>query len=171
MKKDCWSWISRNIPIAIDGDRALIARLLDTGRTEYVIADGYDRTTGHWGGGSYFDSIATAAARFEGRSISPDDAFQADYWCSEDIRYASESFDLPDTDEMIQDVISELRENDWFSERMAEEGSEMIGLAVSHVAQRAHGQEAPSTQAIKSALMERSVQAAGTGIQMKPHRP
>lgn len=54
---------------------------------------------------------------------------------------------------------------------MAEEGSEMIGLAVSHVAQRAHGHEGPSTQAIKSALMERSVQAAGTGIQMKPHRP
>lgn len=61
--------LERSVPVAFDGDNALVMRKSGES-TEYVVAYGYDRETGHWSHGSHHDSIASAAAELEGRAIS-----------------------------------------------------------------------------------------------------
>lgn len=63
-------WKQKNVLIDRNGDDALVMRKMDDGSREFVVAHAYDEETGHWGHGTYYGSIADAAADLEGRSIA-----------------------------------------------------------------------------------------------------
>ena len=133
------AWKEKNVLIDRNGDDALVMRKMDDGRREFVVAHGYDEETGHWGHGTYYDSIASAAADLEGRAISTaTDVILADFWCREDIAAALEDQGIPDTDENIDLVLEELHldgdpYDSSFMDRLAEMGNEMIAEAAGFI--------------------------------------
>lgn len=159
----------RNTVIAMDGDRALVMRSLPT-RTEFVVAYGYDPATGSWGHGSYSDSVATAAAEFEGRAISRStDVFLADFWCDEDIAARLELHGMPADGAAVERVKDEIRPERWLREALTETGHELIDDAVltlrEEMAPREPRPATPSTESIRGALSGRAApeRAAGNG--------
>ena len=52
------------------------------GKREFIVAHGYDEETGHWGHGTYYDSLASAAADLEDRAISNpgEEVICPDFW-------------------------------------------------------------------------------------------
>lgn len=132
------AWKEKNVLIDRNGDDALVMRPRADGTREFVVAHGYDDETGHWSSGTYYSSIASAAADLEGRSISTaDDVILADFWCREDIVGKLEGQGIPTTDANIDLVIDELGLNgkypysSYFMESLATVGNEMISEAVS----------------------------------------
>lgn len=64
------AWKEKHVPIDRNGDDALVMHKMADGSREFIVAHGYDEETGHWGHGTYYDSLASAAADLEGRAIS-----------------------------------------------------------------------------------------------------
>lgn len=64
------AWKENHIPIDRNGDDALVMHKMADGSREFIVAHGYDEETGHWGHGTYYDSLASAAADLEGRAVS-----------------------------------------------------------------------------------------------------
>ena len=135
------AWKEKNIFIDRNGDDALVMRPRADGTREFVVAHGYDEETGRWSHGTYYDSIASAAADLEGRSISTaNDVILADFWCREDIAEQLEGQGIPTTDANIDLVIGELGldgkypYSSYFMESLAMTGNEMISEAVSLIA-------------------------------------
>lgn len=65
------AWKENHVPIDRNGDDALVMHKMADGSREFIVAHGYDEETGHWGHGTYYDSLASAAADLESRTISP----------------------------------------------------------------------------------------------------
>lgn len=135
------AWKEKNVLIDRNGDDALVMRPRADGTREFVVAHGYDDETGRWSHGTYYDSIASAAADLEGRSISTaNDVILADFWCREDIAEQLEGQGIPTTDANIDLVIGELGldgkypYSSYFMESLAMAGNEMISEAVSLIA-------------------------------------
>ncbi len=64
------AWKENHVPIDRNGDDALVMHKMADGSREFIVAHGYDEETGHWGHGTYYDSLASAAADLESRTIS-----------------------------------------------------------------------------------------------------
>ena len=56
------AWKENHVPIDRNGDDALVMHKMADGSREFIVAHGYDEETGHWGHGTYYDSLASAAA-------------------------------------------------------------------------------------------------------------
>lgn len=131
------AWREKNIVIDRMGDDALVMRKLGDGRREFVVAHGYDDETGHWGHGTYYESLASAAADLEGRRISAagEDVICADFWYRADIESALENAGLPvdaaNTDAIIAGLgIDGDYQKGPFYDCLSLEGREMIADAV-----------------------------------------
>ena len=59
------AWKENHVPIDRNGDDALVMHKMADGSREFIVAHGYDEETGHWGHGTYYDSLASAAADLE----------------------------------------------------------------------------------------------------------
>lgn len=134
------AWKDRHVPIDRNGDDALVMHKRADGTREFIVAHGYDEETGHWGHGTYYDSLASAAADLEGRAISTGtDVILADFWCREDIENALLNDQLPVTDSTIDLVMEKLDlagdpYSSFFMDSLAMAGNEMIADAVSQIA-------------------------------------
>lgn len=131
-------WKKTYVPIERRGDDALVMHARDDGTREYIVAHGYDEETGHWGHGTYYESLASAAADLEGRAISDTDGIVlADFWTREDIANALGDRGFATTDENIDAVLEELGLDGKypystpFMESLAMTGNEAIADAVS----------------------------------------
>lgn len=129
-------WKKSYVPVERRGDDALVMHVRDDGSREFIVAHGYDEESGHWGHGSYYDSVATAAAELEGRAISDtDDVVLADFWTRQDVANALTEADRPATEGNIDAVLSELGLDRYpygspFMESIAQMGNEAIADAV-----------------------------------------
>lgn len=139
-KQTVETWKEKNVLIDRSGDDALVMRRMADGRREYVVAHGYDEETGHWGYGTYYDSLASAAADLEGRAISPagEEVIFPDFWCRSDIEAALEHAGLPVSDANVDAALEALGlDGDWlgsdFHDRLVEQGNEMIADAVGEI--------------------------------------
>ena len=120
-----------------NGDDALVMRKMADGSREFVVAHDYDEETGHWGHGTYYDSLASAAADLEGRAISApgEEVICPDFWYRADIESALENAGLEVNDANV-DATLEALELDGdpifsnFHDHLAETGNEMIADAV-----------------------------------------
>lgn len=145
------AWKENHVPIDRNGDDALVMHKMADGSREFIVAHGYDEETGHWGHGTYYDSLASAAADLEGRAISAGtDVILADFWCREDIENYLETYGRPVTEENIDLVMEELGLDgdpyvygSFFAERLAEEGNEMIAEAVGGIEPSDGGGDSP----------------------------
>lgn len=158
-------WKQRNVLIDRNGDDALVMRKRANGTREYVVAHGYDEETGHWGHGTYYDSLASAAADLEGRSISTaTDVILADFWCREDIENALEANGIPVTDLNIDLVMEQLGldgdpYDSFFMESLATAGNEMISDAVSGIDPDGPGGNPPEVIAEKGVSLKAEADA------------
>lgn len=140
-KQTVETWKERNVLIDRSGDDALVMRRMADGRREYVVAYGYNEETGHWGQGTYYDSLASAAADLEGRAISDagEEVICPDFWYRADIESALEYAGLEVNDENVDATLEalELYGDNWYSsnfhDRLAEMGNEMIADAVDDI--------------------------------------
>lgn len=145
------AWKDRHVPIDRNGDDALVMHKMADGSREFIVAHGYDEETGHWGYGTYYDSLASAAADLEGRAISAGtDVILADFWCREDIENALLNGQIPVTDSTIDLVMEKLGlagdpYNSFFMDSLATAGNEMIADAVSEI-------DPPTLDAISPAM-------------------
>lgn len=128
-------WKDRHVPIDRNGDDALVMHKLADGGREFIVAHGYDEETGHWSYGTYYDSLASAAADLEGRAISNGtDVILADFWYRTDIEEVLKNRGIPATAENVDLTVRELRldgdpYDSWFMESLAESGDEMVSQA------------------------------------------
>lgn len=134
------AWKESHVPIARDGDDALVMHKMADGRREFIVAHGYDEETGHWGHGTYYDSLASAAADLEGRAISnaAEEVICPDFWYRADIESALEYAGLEVNDANVDATLEELGlDAGWFGsnfhDRLAEMGNEMIADAVDNI--------------------------------------
>lgn len=110
------------------------------GSREFIIAHGYDEETGHWDHGTYYDSLASAAADLEGRAISAPgmEVICPDFWYRDDIEFALEEAGLEVNDENVDAALEALDLDGEpilsnFHDRLAETGNEMIADAVNNI--------------------------------------
>lgn len=143
------AWKEKHVLIDRNGDDALVMHKMNDGSREFIVAHGYDEETGHWSHGSYYDSVASAAADLEGRAISTaTDVILADFWCREDITNYLETYGRPVTEENIDLVMEELGldgdpYDSFLMERLAETGNELIADAVGDIEPSGVGGDAP----------------------------
>lgn len=143
------AWKEKHVLIDRSGDDALVMHKMNDGSREFIVAHGYDEQTGHWSHGTYYDSVASAAADLEGRAISTaTDVILADFWCKEDITNYLETYGRPVTEENIDLVMEELGldgepYDSFFAERLAEAGNEMIAEAVGGIEPSDGGGDSP----------------------------
>lgn len=134
------AWKEKYVPIDRNGDDALVMHKRNDGSREFIVAHGYDEETGHWGHGTYYDSLASAAADLESRAISDagEEVVCPDFWYRADIESALENAGLEVNDANVNATIKELGlDGDWFDshfhDRLAEMGNEMIADAVDNI--------------------------------------
>lgn len=134
------AWKENHVPIDRNGDDALVMHKMADGSREFIVAHGYDEETGHWGHGTYYDSLASAAADLEGRAISRagEEVICPDFWYRADIESALENAGVEVNDANVNATIKELGlDGDWFNshfhDRLAEMGNEMIADAVDSI--------------------------------------
>lgn len=130
-------WKQKNVLIDRNGDDALVMRKMADGSREFVVAHDYDEETGHWGHGTYYDSLASAAADLEGRAISAPgmEVICPDFWYRDDIEFALEEAGLEVNDENVDAALEALDLDGEpilsnFHDRLAETGNEMIADSV-----------------------------------------
>lgn len=123
-----------------NGDDALVMHKMADGSREFIVAHGYDEETGHWGHGTYYDSLASTAADLESRTISDagEEVICPDFWYRADIESALENAGLEVNDANVNATLKELGfDNGWlnsnFHDRLAEMGNEMIADAVDNI--------------------------------------
>lgn len=104
------AWKEKHVPIDRNGDDALVMHKMADGSREFIIAHGYDEETGHWGHGTYYDSLASAAADLEGRAISAPgmEVICPDFWYRDDIEFALEEAGLEVNDENVDAALEAL---------------------------------------------------------------
>lgn len=131
------SWKENHVLIDCNGDDALVMHKMADNRREFIVAHGYDEETGHWGHGTYYDSLASAAADLEGRVISAvgEEVICPDFWYRADIEIALENAGIEVNDANVDAVLEDLDlhfgwGNSQFRDRLAEDGNEMIASAV-----------------------------------------
>lgn len=130
------SWKENHVLIDRNGDDALVMHKMADDRREFIVAHGYDEETGYWGHGTYYDSLASAAADFEGRYISTgEEVICPDFWYRADIESALENAGLEVNDANVDATLKELDldlgwVNSNFHDRLSEMGNEMIADAV-----------------------------------------
>ena len=130
------SWKENHVLIDRNGDDALVMHKMADDRREFIVAHGYDEETGHWGHGTYYDSLASAAADFEGRYISTgEEVICPDFWYRADIESALEYAGIEVNDANVDATLKELDldlgwVNSNFHDRLSEMGNEMIADAV-----------------------------------------
>lgn len=134
------AWKENHVPIDRNGDDALVMHKMADGSREFIVAHGYDEETGHWGHGTYYDSLASAAADLESRTISNagEEVICPDFWYRADIESALENAGLEVNDANVNATLKELGfDNGWlnsnFHDRLAEMGNEMIADAVNNI--------------------------------------
>lgn len=134
------AWKENHVPIDRNGDDALVMHKMADGSREFIVAHGYDEETGHWGHGTYYDSLASAAADLESRTISDagEEVICPDFWYRADIESALENAGLEVNDANVNATLKELGfDNGWlnsnFHDRLAEMGNEMIADAVNNI--------------------------------------
>ena len=134
------AWKEKHVPIDRNGDDALVMHKMADGSREFIVAHGYDEETGHWGHGTYYDSLASAAADLEGRSISTPgmEVICPDFWYRDDIESALEEAGLEVNDANVDAALEALDLDGEpilsnFHERLAETGNEMIADAVDNI--------------------------------------
>lgn len=133
------AWKEKYVPIDRHGDDALVMHKMADGSREFIVAHGYDGETGHWGHGTYYGSLASAAADLEGRYISTgEEVICPDLWYRSDIESALENAGLEVNDANVDATLKELGlDGEWFDsnfhDRLAEMGNEMIADAVGSV--------------------------------------
>lgn len=134
------AWKEKHVPIDRNGDDALVMHKMADGKREFIVAHGYDEETGHWGHGTYYDSLASAAADLEDRAISNpgEEVICPDFWYRADIESALENAGLEVNDANVNATLKELGfDNGWlnsnFHDRLAEMGNEMIADAVDNI--------------------------------------
>ena len=133
------AWKENHIPIDRNGDDALVMHKKADGSREFIVAHGYDEETGHWGHGTYYDSLASAAADLEGRYISTgEEVICPDFWYRADIESALENAGIEVNDANVDATLKELDLdlgwlNSNFHDRLAEMGNEMIADAVNNI--------------------------------------
>ena len=134
------AWKENHVPIDRNGDDALVMHKMADGSREFIVAHGYDEETGHWGHGTYYDSLASAAADLEDRAISNpgEEVICPDFWYRADIESALENAGLEVNDANVNATLKELGfDNGWlnsnFHNRLAEMGNEMIADAVDDI--------------------------------------
>lgn len=134
------AWKENHVPIDRNGDDALVMHKMADGSREFIVAHGYDEETGHWGHGTYYDSLASAAADLESRTISDagEEVICPDFWYRADIESALENAGLEVNDANVNATLKELGfDNGWlnsnFHDRLAEMGNEMIADAVDNI--------------------------------------
>lgn len=131
------AWKENHVPIDRNGDDALVMHKMADGSREFIVAHGYDEETGHWGHGTYYDSLASAAADLEGRAISRagEEVICPDFWYRADIESALENAGVEVNDANVNATIKELGlDGDWFNshfhDRLAEMGQQPEKIAV-----------------------------------------
>lgn len=104
------AWKEKHVPIDRNGDDALVMHKMADGSREFIVAHGYDEETGHWGHGTYYDSLASAAADLEGRAISAPgmEVICPDFWYRDDIEFALEEAGLEVNDENVDAALEAL---------------------------------------------------------------
>lgn len=134
------AWKENHVPIDRNGDDALVMHKMADGSREFIVAHGYDEETGHWGHGTYYDSLASAAADLEGRAISAPgmEVICPDFWYRDDIEFALEEAGLEVNDENVDAALEALDLDGEpilsnFHDRLAETGNEMIADAVNNI--------------------------------------
>lgn len=150
------AWKQKNMVIDRNGDDALVMRSMDNGRREFVVAHGYDEETGHWGHGTYYESLASAAADLEGRAISTagEEVICPDFWYRADIESALENAGLEVNDANVDATLEALHlDSRWwrsqFFSRIAVAGNETIADAVSGIDPGDGGGDSPEAVADK----------------------
>lgn len=135
------AWKKNHVPIDRNGDDALVMHKMADGSREFIVAHGYDEETGHWGHGTYYDSLASAAADLEGRAISRagEEVICPDFWYRADIESALEEAGLEVNDANVDAALEALDLDGEpilsnFHDRLAEMGNEMISDAVDNIA-------------------------------------
>lgn len=135
------AWKENHVPIDRNGDDALVMHKMADGSREFIVAHGYDEETGHWGHGTYYDSLASAAADLEGRVISNagEEVICPDFWYRADIESALEEAGLEVNDANVDAALEALDLDGEpilsnFHDRLAEMGNEMISDAVDNIA-------------------------------------
>ena len=151
------AWKENHIPIDRNGDDALVMHKMADGSREFIVAHGYDEETGHWGHGTYYDSLASAAADLEGRAISAPgmEVICPDFWYRDDIEFALEEAGLEVNDENVDAALEALDLDGEpilsnFHDRLAETGNEMIADAVNNI-------EPNGATAIPPSLVDRGI--------------
>lgn len=131
------AWKEKYVPIDRNGDDALVMHKMADGSREFIVAHGYNEETGHWGHGTYYDSLASAAADLEGRAISAagEEVICPDFWYRADIESALENAGLEVNDANVNATLKELDlDSPWWSSNfhdcLAVMGNEMIADAV-----------------------------------------
>lgn len=144
------AWKEKHVPIDRNGDDALVMHKMADGSREFIVAHGYDEETGHWGHGTYYDSLASAAADLEGRAISAPgmEVICPDFWYRDDIEFALEEAGLEVNDENVDAALEALDLDGEpilsnFHDRLAETGNEMIADAVNNIGPNGGGGGAP----------------------------
>ena len=143
------AWKEKHIPIDRNGDDALVMHKMADGSREFIVAHGYDEETGHWGHGTYYDSLASAAADLEGRYISTgEEVICPDFWYRADIESALENAGIEVNDANVDATLKKLDldlgwVNSNFLDRLAEMGNEMIADAVDNIDPNGGGSSAP----------------------------
>ena len=144
------AWKEKNVLIDRNGDDALVMRNKNDGSREFVVAHGYDEETGHWGHGTYYDSLASAAADLEGRAISAPgmEVICPDFWYRDDIESALENAGIEVNDANVNAALEALDLGDEpifsnFHDCLAETGNEMIADAVDGIHPGGGGGGAP----------------------------
>ena len=144
------AWKENHVPIDRNGDDALVMHKMADGSREFIVAHGYDEETGHWGHGTYYDSLASAAADLESRTISDagEEVICPDFWYRADIESALENAGLEVNDANVNATLKELGfDNGWlnsnFHDRLAEMGNEMIADAVDNIEPNGGGGDSP----------------------------
>ena len=134
------AWKENHVPIDRNGDDALVMHKMADGSREFIVAHGYDEETGHWGHGTYYDSLASAAADLESRTISDagEEVICPDFWYRADIESALENAGIEVNDANVDATLKELDLdlgwlNSNFHDRLAEMGNEMIADAVNNI--------------------------------------
>lgn len=131
------AWKENHVPIDRNGDDALVMHKMPDGSREFIVAHGYDEETGHWGHGTYYDSLASAAADLEGRVISAvgEEVICPDFWYRTDIEIVLENAGIEVNDANVYAVLEALdldlgSYDSQFQDRLGETGNEMIADAV-----------------------------------------
>lgn len=117
-----------------------IETIIEDGEENAPLIDPRDEETGHWGHGTYYDSLASAAADLEGRAISAPgmEVICPDFWYRDDIESALEEAGLEVNDENVDAALEALDLDGEpilsnFHDRLAETGNEMIADAVNNI--------------------------------------